>query len=263
VNDPYSLRGVKALVTGGRRNIGRSIALALAQAGCDLGINDIERDEDAEETLRQVCVLGADGEFFPADVSATGQVEDMVRSFVARFGRIDILVNNAYAAGRRQFADIEEQEWDHALDVSPKGAFLCARTAARHMLAQGGGGNIVNIASTHAERAWRGATCYSVAKAGLQRLTGSIAVDLGEHGIRCNTLLPGYMDLRHPFGAPPPAPGSIRESLRAMVPLRRLATPEDIGRAVVFLCSPAAACITGASLPIDGGLLASAAEVGS
>ena len=171
------LAGRKALVTGARRNIGRGIAQALAQAGCDVGINDLERDQDAETTLRLIAEQGREAEFFAADVADSRQVEAMF------------------------------------------------------------------------------ATCYGVAKAGVIRLTQSMAVDLGPHGIRCNAIQPGYMDTAQAFGSAPLARVSAPQRLHPFIPSQRYGTPEDIGRAVVFLCSPAGADITGVSLPVDGGLL--------
>ena len=184
----------------------------------------------------------------------------MFEAFLTHFGHIDILVNNAYASHRQHFLEIDEAEWDHTLGVSLKGAFLCARAAARSMVAANRPGNIINIGSVHGHRSWANATCYGVAKAGMQRMTENMAIDLGEYGIRCNAVLPGMTDVRHHFGDEPPANGSIRESLFEAVPLRRSTTPEEIGRAVTFLCSPAASGITGTSLPIDGGMLVSAAS---
>ena len=251
-----TLSGKKALVTGARRRIGRGIAQALAGAGCDVGINDIERDADAEETLRLIREPGREAAFFQADVTDAGQVGTMVESFVRRFGRIDILVNNAFAAESGPFLDLSEAMWDRTLDVCLKGYFLCGQAAARAMVGAGDGGSIVNISSVHAGRVWPNDTCYGVAKAGILRLTESMAVELAEHSIRCNAILPGYMDTDHAFGAPPPAFGSAPEHHHGFIPTRRYGTPEDIGRAAAFLCSPAADNITGASLPVDGGLLA-------
>ncbi len=133
---------------------------------------------------------------------------------------------------------------------------MCSQQAARAMVEQGDGGCIVSTSSVHGSRAWKGDTAYGAAKAGVLRLTQSMAVDLGEHGIRCNAIQPGYMDTDHVFGTAPPALGSVGEEAFVIVPLRRPGTPEDIGRAVVFLCSAAGACITGVSLPVDGGMLA-------
>ena len=250
-----SLDGKKALVTGGRRNIGRGIALALAQAGCDVGINDLERDADADRTLELIRDQGRDADFFQADISDRAQVEAMFTAFIARFNRLDILINNPYAGSGATFLEITEENWDLTLDVCLKGFFLCSQQAARIMVEQGKGGCIVSTSSVHAYRTWPGDTAYGVAKAGVLRLTESMAVDLGPHNIRCNAVMPGHMDLSHVLGAPAPSVGSVPDNLKANIPLQRRGTPEDIGRAVAFLCSPAAGNITGASLPVDGGLL--------
>jgi NAD(P)-dependent dehydrogenase (short-subunit alcohol dehydrogenase family) len=250
------LAGRKALVTGARRSIGRAVAQALAQAGCDVGINDLERDADADQTLALIAGQGRAAEWFAADVSDAAQVEWMVADVRHRFGRIDILVNNAYWTAHYPFHEIPEEVWDRTLAVCLKGCFLCSQQAARAMIAQGDGGAIVHVSSVHAARVWPKDTCYGVAKAGIDRMTRNMAVDLGPHRIRCNAIQPGYVDTRRTFGEPAPEAGSAPPHLHPYIPLRRQATPEDIGRAVVFLCSPAAACITGAVLPLDGGLLA-------
>ena len=250
-----SLDGKKALVTGGRRNIGRGIALALAQAGCDVGINDLERDADADRTLELIRDQGREADFFQADISDRAQVEAMFTAFIERFNRLDILVNNPYAGSGATFLEITEENWDLTLDVCLKGFFLCSQQAARIMVQQGEGGCIVSTSSVHAYRAWPDDTAYGVAKAGVLRLTESMAVDLGSHNIRCNAVMPGYMDLSHVFDTQAPSVGSASDNLKANIPLQRRGTPEDIGRAVAFLCSPAAGNITGVSLPVDGGLL--------
>ncbi len=251
----HSLAGKKAFVTGGKRRIGRGIALALAEAGADVGINDLELDVDGEETLTLIRAMGREANFFPGDISDSRQVEEMFVDFRACFGRIDILANNPYGGTRQHFLELTEENWDQNLDVGLKGYYLCSQQAARAMVEQGCGGCIVSTSSVHSRRTWKGDTAYGSAKAGVLRLTESMAVDLGEHGIRCNAVLPGHVDTDHVFATPPPALGSIDEELYVMVPLRRRGTPEDIGRAVAFLCSPAAGCITGVSLPVDGGLL--------
>ncbi|MEW6751606.1 MAG: SDR family oxidoreductase [Candidatus Latescibacterota bacterium] len=250
------LEGRKALVTGARRSIGRGIAQALAEAGCDVAINDLECDADAEATLALIRQAGREAIFLRADLAQAAQVAEMFGACIDRFGRLDILVNNAYWAASFPFPEIPEEVWDRTLGVSLKGYFLCAQEAARAMIRQGDGGCIVSISSVHAQRVWPADTCYGVAKAGILRLTQSMAVDLGPHGIRCNAVLPGYMQTDHLFGSPAPAGGSLPEPLQRFIPTRRRGTPEDIGRAVVFLCSPAGADITGVSLPVDGGLLA-------
>ena len=136
----------------------------------------------------------------------------------------------------QEFLDLTEENWDQNLDVGLKGFFLCSQQAALAMVAQGSGGCIVSTSSVHGRRAWKGDTAYGAAKAGVIRLTESMAVDLGEHGIRCNAVLPGHMDTTHVLGTTAPQGGSIEEELYNSVPLRRRGTPEDIGRAVAFMC---------------------------
>jgi NAD(P)-dependent dehydrogenase (short-subunit alcohol dehydrogenase family) len=254
--NPHSLEGKKAFVTGGKRRIGRGIALAFAEAGCDVGINDLELDEDGEETMRLIREMGRETAFYEADISDSLQVEAMFTSFIEKFGRIDILANNPYGGKGQPFLELTEENWDANLDVGLKGFYLCSQQAARAMVAQGDGGAIVSTSSVHGQRAWKTDAAYGAAKAGVIRLTQSMAVDLGEYGIRCNAIQPGHMNTDHIFGTDPPDVGSADESLHRAVPLRRRGTPEDIGRAAVFLCSPAAGCITGVSVPVDGGLLA-------
>ena len=257
---PHDLSGKKAFVTGGKRRIGRGIALAFAEAGCDVGINDLENDDDAEQTLAQIRAMGHEAEFFAGDISDSAQVETMFAAFLERFGRIDVLANNPYGGTGQPFLELSEKNWDLNLDIGLKGFYLCSQQAARAMVAQGDGGAIVSTSSVHGRRAWKTDTAYGAAKAGVLRLTESMAVDLGEYGIRCNAILPGHMNTDHVFNTPPPALGSMEKTHHEAIPLRRRGTPEDIGRAAVFLCSPAAGCITGVSLPVDGGLLATAAH---
>lgn len=256
MSDPYTLQGKKALVTGGKRRIGRGIALALATAGCDVGINDLHADADSDTTQEQIRAMGREAEFYQGDIADPTKVEEMFKGFLARFGQIDILINNPFGGTGQPFLELTEANWDANLDIGLKGFFLCSQHAARAMVEQGTGGCIVSTSSVHGARAWKGDTAYGAAKAGVLRLTESMAVDLGQYGIRCNAILPGHMDTDHIFATPAPPQGSIGEDFFSSVPLRRRGTPEDIGRAVVFLCSPAAGCITGVSLPVDGGLLA-------
>ena len=135
------LSGKKAFVTGGKRRIGRGIALSLAEAGCDVGINDLHEDDDAGKTLDLIRAMGREAEFFAGDISASAQVEAMFAAFLERFGRIDILVNNPYGGTGESFLELSEENWDQNLDVGLKGFFLCSQQAARAMVAQGGGGS--------------------------------------------------------------------------------------------------------------------------
>jgi NAD(P)-dependent dehydrogenase (short-subunit alcohol dehydrogenase family) len=251
------LQGKKALVTGSRRGIGRGIALALARAGCDIGLNDIERDAEAEKTLSLLAETGRKSTFTVADTARGAEVERLFDAFLEAHSRIDILVNNAYWAENRPFLEITEEIWDRTMAVCVKGYFLCARRAAQEMARQGGGGSIVSISSVHAYRAWPNDTAYGVAKAAVVRMTMSMTRDLAGTGIRCNAIAPGWIDSRV---LPPEreAERGVRgygdEALHS-IPSRRIGLPEDIAGAVLFLCSPLGAYVNGTCLVADGGFL--------
>ncbi|MBT7418904.1 MAG: SDR family oxidoreductase, partial [Gemmatimonadetes bacterium] len=203
--NPHSLLGKKAFVTGGKRRIGRGIALAFAEAGADVGINDLHDDDDAQHTLQLIRDMGREAELFTADISDSAQVETMFKAFRERFGRIDILANNPFGGTGQHFLELTEKNWDLNIDIGLKGFYLCSQQAAFAMVEQGEGGAIVSTSSVHGSRAWKTDTAYGVAKAGVLRLTESMAVDLGEHGIRCNAILPGHMNTDHEYNTPPPA----------------------------------------------------------
>ena len=131
MTNAHSLEGNKALVTGGKRSIGRGIALAFAEAGCDVGINDLTLDADGEETVRLIREMGREAEFYAADIANSTQVDAMFAAFLERFGRIDVLANNPYAGKQEPFLEISEEEWDANLDVGLKGFYLCSQRAAR------------------------------------------------------------------------------------------------------------------------------------
>ena len=157
-----TLAGKMALVTGSRRSIGRGIVQALAEAGCDVGVNDLEHDADVEQTLRLVGQQGRKAEFFQADISDSKQVASMFDAFLRRFGRIDVLVNNPYYTEHRRFLEITEENWDRTMDVCLKGFFLCSQQAAQAMVAHlqslGGSHTLDDFAGHRGER-----TCDSQA----------------------------------------------------------------------------------------------------
>jgi NAD(P)-dependent dehydrogenase (short-subunit alcohol dehydrogenase family) len=251
------LEGMKALITGSRRGIGRGVAVALAKEGADIGINDIERDEAAEDTMEMVRAEGRNVTWHLADIARRLEVDQMVDEFVGHHGRIDILINNAVASRKKPFLDITEEDWDFEVGNALKGYFLCSQRAAREMVNQGDGGRIVSIASVQAFVAWPNNTVYGVCKAGVVRMTMSLAMELGKHGIACNAVAPGYIDSRvlpedqeHLRAGP-----GYADDVKPLIPLRRGGVPREIAGVVLALCSWMGDYVTGQCVTVDGGLL--------
>lgn len=249
------LEGKKALITGSRRGIGAGIALALAQQGCDIGLNDIERDEDAERTISLIEQLDRKVSFTLADLAQTAEINRTLDEFLETHGRIDILVNNHYWAENKPFLEITEEIWDKTMDICLRSFVFCSQAAAKVMVEQGDGGSIVSISSVHASRVWPNDTAYGVAKAGIIRMTKSMAVDLGGTGIRCNAIAPGYIGTQF---LPPEQEHErwpCNDKLKKAIPSHRYGGPVDIAGGVVFLCSEFGSYVNGQCLPIDGGFL--------
>jgi NAD(P)-dependent dehydrogenase (short-subunit alcohol dehydrogenase family) len=251
------VEGRKALVTGSRRGIGRAIAAALAEAGADVGVNDVELDRGAEDTMDMVRRHGRTASWHRADISDSAQIAGMFDAFLETHGRIDILVNNAVGSLSRPFLDVTEEEWDYITGNALKGYFLCSQRAAREMAAQGGGGRIVSLSSVQAFRSWPGGLVYGVCKAGVSRMTMGMAHDLAGHGINCTAVAPGYIDtplLRGFAEATGDEQGTI-EKWNNRMPIGRLQTPAEVAEVILFLASPRASAVTGTTYVVDGGML--------
>ena len=240
-----------AIVTGGSRSIGRAIAEGFAREGAKVVVNYVAHAEAAAMTCAAITAAGGETIAVRANTAVRGEVEAMVREAVARFGRVDILVNNAGILKRTPFLEITDEEWDEILDVNLKGYFLCAQAVARQMVAQGGGGVIVNMSSASEEIAGRNLTHYCVAKGGVRLLTRQLALELAPHGIRANGIAPGLIetDLNRADIADP----AFRAYRLGMIPLGIIGTPEDIVGAAVFLASDESRLATGSTLFIDAG----------
>ena len=243
-----------AIVTGSRRGIGRAIAVALARDGCDIVVNDLSLDEHASETERLVRSHGREAFLVEADLGKPDAIRSLIRSSVDQLGRIDVLVNNAATWVWDDFGDIKEADWDRMFSVDLKGPFLAGQEAAKVMQRQSSGGAIINISSVHRGRCWPQDTVYGICKAGIVRLTESMAYELGPHGIRVNAIAPGYIDSRLPDPSGPPiGQPAYAQSVEPWTPIRRIGLPEDIAEAVSFLASDRASFITGQCLTVDGG----------
>ena len=240
-----------AVVTGGARGIGLAVARWFLAQGHRVALIDIDADTlartDADLALPE-RVLAIHG-----DVSNPDQVQTAMQAVQARFGRLDVLVNNAGVAVFKPILQTTYAEWRHVLGTNLDGAFLCTQAAAPLML-QGGGGAVVNIASISGLRASTLRVAYGTSKGALIHLTKQQAIELGNAGIRVNCIAPGPVDtemakLVHSV--------AIRADYYDTIPLNRYGTPEEIAQAVGFLCSPAASYINGQVLAVDGGFDAS------
>jgi len=249
VGESKALDGRSAIVTGGSRGVGQGIALELARRGCRVAVNYNSSRERAEDTARQVQDLGVDAFAVWADVSVPADVAAMVDAAVGRFGRLDLLVNNAGLQTWTPLLEVTEAEWDRVIATNLKGCFVCTQTAARYMKDHGGG-SIVNIGSGCNKIPFPRLVAYTASKGGIEMLTKVSAVELGPHRIRVNCVAPGAVEIERTKLELPDYAGFWG----ARTPLGRVGTPADIGEAVAFLAGPDASFITGQTIWVDGGL---------
>ena len=249
--DFFSLSGRVAAVTGGGSGIGLASAEALAAAGARVAV--IDRAEVKAETLARIGAGALSG---VADVADAASLEAAIARIVETCGTLDILVNSAGTAIRRPAVELALADWQKVVDVNMTGTFLACRIAARAMIAGGRGGAIVNVSSI---MGFSGGglypnISYQTTKGAIVNLTRALAVEWAGEGIRVNAVAPTYV--RTPFIAPLTADPALVEKIEAMTPMRRLADPEEVASAILFLAGPGASMITGHTLPVDGGFLA-------
>jgi NAD(P)-dependent dehydrogenase (short-subunit alcohol dehydrogenase family) len=246
------LKDKVAIVTGGRRGIGRAIALSLAGAGANLVIADIVADDGKlDGVAAEIRKMGRDSLAVRVDISKKSDVEDMVRLAVKKFGRIDILVNCAgvWIPGQT-LVECPEENWDKVIDTNLKGTWFCCQAVGRVMAGQESG-NIINLSSQVGLNPGTGAGAYSISKAGIIMLTRQLALELAEKNIRVNAIAPGIV--KTDFNRNVWQDAATARQVALGVPLGRLAEPEDIARAALFLASDDSGYITGVVLPVDGG----------
>jgi NAD(P)-dependent dehydrogenase (short-subunit alcohol dehydrogenase family) len=249
VTDPQVLANASALVTGAGRGVGKGVALELAKAGGRVAVNYVEEPELADRTVADLVALGVDAFAVKADVRVKAEVGRMIDDVVRRFGRLDVLVNNAGAQTWGPLLDVAEDDWDRVIATNLKGCFLCTQAAARHMKAQGGG-SIINIGSGSNKAPFPNLAAYTASKGAIEMFTRVAAVELGPYGIRVNCVAPGAVEVERTKQESP----DYGARWGHITPLGRVGTPEDVGRAVVFLASEQGAFITGQTVGVDGGL---------
>ncbi len=242
----HRFAGQVAIVTGGSNGIGRAVTSALAADGASVLVCDLV-DSGFFDGLEQVATL-------VGDVADTGFAANAVATAVGRFGRADILVNDAAAYPDGSLLEMAPQDWERVFRVNVTGSFMMCQAFARHCVGHGSGGAIVSISSGSARSPRPGGAAYSASKAALETMSKVFAMELGEHGVRVNVVAPGYIDVRAWSDAHPDrAPDELRASLVAAIPLGTAGDPRHVASAVLFLASDQAAHITGAVLDVDGG----------
>jgi NAD(P)-dependent dehydrogenase (short-subunit alcohol dehydrogenase family) len=253
-----SFAGKVALVTGSSSGIGKAASLAFARQGAKVAVHGNSNIKGGEETVRLIKEMGGDAIFIRADVSKADQVEAMVKRVVDTFGRLDCAYNNA-AGGMGAMAkthEMAEESWDSTVDICMKGVWLCMKYEIPVMLEQGKGA-IVNCSSAVGLVGYHvGISAYCAAKHGVIGLTKAAACEYAKSGIRVNAICPGPTKVEKIEAFLTQMPGEAMKDFLMNCPLDRMAAPEEVAEAAIWLCSDAASYITGAALPVEGGIVA-------
>lgn len=265
----FDLSGQVALVTGGGGGLGRAIALCLADLGADIAIVEAI-PERCDEVSARIAERGRQALAITANVMDGAMLRDAFVQVQDRFGRLDILVNNAGGVAKRNFTDLQEKNWRRHIELNFVSTIIATQAAIPMMIAGGRGGSIINVTSIEGSRAAPGYSVYAACKAGINNLTRTLALELGDHAIRVNTIAPDYTvtpGLRGNVTGPvdestwfQPSPAQ-QDSIRRRTPLGRAGIDSEVGKLAAFLASPMSGYITGSVIPIDGGTWASSGWV--
>jgi glucose 1-dehydrogenase len=254
-----SLAGQKAIVTGANSGIGRAVALALGDAGADVVVNYVSREEEAGRVVEEIRRCGSQAYAHRADVSSEADVEAMFARAVDTFGSVDIVVNNAGLQKDAPFDELTLAAWDLVMNVNLKGQFLCSREAVRVFKRQGvrksvssSAGKILCVSSVHDIIPWAGHVNYAASKGGVMMMMKSIAQEVAPHRIRVNSISPGA--IRTPINVEAWNTAEAYNSLMKLIPYKRIGEPAEIGRAAVWLASDNSDYVNGATIYVDGGM---------
>lgn len=247
-----SLSGKVAIVTGGNSGIGRAIVLELASQGANLVIDYVVHPEATEALERQVAALGNQAIGIEADVGKVADLGRLIDSAVRKFGRLDVMVNNAGVETRTSVLDTTEAQYDKVLQINLKSAFFGTQLAARQMIKQGGGGRIINITSVHEDWPMPGNIAYCLSKGGMRMLTRTAGVELAPHHVLVVGVAPGAVAT--PINLVTMKDPARMARLNAAIPLGRMAEPQEIAGVVAFLASDQARYMTSTTVVVDGGM---------
>jgi len=249
-----NLKNKIALITGAKQGMGKSHAIALAKQGVKVVVTDINQSE-CQKVVDEIKNLGGEATAFKLDVSNKSEVDSVISEIVKKFGKIDILINNAGICQFKPFLELSEQDWNRTIDINLKGEFLCAQAAARIMKEQKRG-VIINIASVAMGQQGVGISNivhYCASKGGIAAMTEAMAVELAPYNIRVNAIAPGMIETPM-IGAVKSDPKTM-EAMLQRIPLKRVGKSEEVSELVVFLASDSSSYITGSVVVIDGGWL--------
>jgi len=250
-----SLKGKVAIVTGGNSGIGRAIVLALAEQGANIAIDYVINPEATQELEQEVMALGDQAIGVDADVSQVDQLQSLIDMAVQKFGRVDIMVNNAGIETRTSVLETNEAQYDRVMAINLKSAFFGTQLAARQMIKQGGGGRIINISSVHEDWPMPGNTPYCLSKGGMRMLTRTAGVELAPQGILVIGVGPGAVAT--PINKSTLDDPARLKTLDNAIPEGRLAQPEEIANVVAFLAGDGASYMTATTVFVDGGIMQS------
>ncbi len=248
-----NLKNKVAIVTGANSGIGLAVAVELARQGASIVIDFVSHPEAADVLEKQIIALGDQAISIKADVSKVAELQTLVDTAVQKFGRLDIMVNNAGVETRTSVLETTEEQYEKVLAINLKSAFFGTQLAAKQMIKQGGGGRIINISSVHEDWPMPGNTAYCLSKGGMRMLTRTAGVELAPHNILVVGVGPGAVAT--PINLSTMNDPVLLKKLDAAIPLGRMAKPEEIGSVVAFLAGEGASYVTATTIFTDGGIM--------